>query len=243
MGRFRFRLLDTGPGDPALNMAVDEVLLRGAERRPTVRFYAWQPPAISLGYSQRIAEAVLPPGVVAVRRITGGGAILHRDELTYSVAAPVEVLGGIRETYRRIHAGIRAGLAAVGVAVRTGEEPEVPERGSPEPFYCYERRSTYDLLVGRLKLVGSAQRREARSVLQHGSIPLGPEPNAPGGTTVSAAAGRAVSYDELARALGACIGRSLGAELDPGELDPEEAAIARRLACERYGAESWTRLR
>jgi lipoate-protein ligase A len=234
------RLLDTGAGEPAHNMAVDEVLLAGAGRRPTLRFYAWDPEAVSLGFFQPFERL---GGRPVVRRITGGGAILHRDELTFAVAAPVGFLGeggGVKASFHAVHRAIAAGLAHVGVKVEGQVEVEVEVQGGVEPFLCFERKSETDLTFRGRKLVGSAQRRSGRAVLQHGSIPLGSQASDCETLTVSAAAGRPVSYDEVAGAVARGFREALDVDLEPGGLEPGEVEAARRLAVERYGADAWT---
>jgi lipoate-protein ligase A len=247
------RLLSTGAGEAAYNMAVDEVLLAGAAGRPTLRLYAWEPAAVSLGYFQPLERRGERP---LVRRLTGGGAIVHRDELTYSVAAPLDFFeasglrlqasGGVKESFHAIHRAVARGLGCLGIRIDGGEptsnlKPEGRSlKPADEPFLCFERRSPTDLRVGGRKLVGSAQRREGRAVLQHGSLPLGSEVKDGARFTVSEAAGRRVTYDEVARALAEGFREALDVDLEPRGLGPDEQEAALRLARERYGAESWT---
>ena len=171
--------------DPALdgptNMARDEHLLYSEELRPAaVRVYAWSPPTISLGCFQRFARvAELPEQVrelAVVRRPTGGGAILHDREVTYCLViddtlpiarrAPVEL-------YRLVHTFWREALEQSGI--HSEPAPEHYPFPSPRngPFFCFQEPGRMDLIVGREKLLGSAQRRIAGRVLQHGSLLLG----------------------------------------------------------------------
>jgi lipoate-protein ligase A len=219
MTRRRFRLLDSGAGDGPWNMAVDEVLLRGAEERPTLRLYTWDPPALSLGYFQRIAEVPERGAVPLVRRLTGGGAILHRDEVTYAVAAPIDFFGRrARESYFRVIEFVRDALRRLGTPADFARE----EGG--DSFFCFERRSAFDLVAGGRKLAGSAQRRQGRRILQHGSVAAGPYPRA-------------------VRALADAFRERFLFDLEPAPLLPEEEAAARDLAAARYSAEPWTALR
>lgn len=120
-----WRLLKTGFADGATNMAIDEaILLAVAEGKapPTLRFYGWEPPCLSIGYSQSMGEVDVDrcrkAGIGLVRRPTGGRAILHADELTYSVVAPQtepRVAGGVIESYRRLSLGLVAGLRALSL--------------------------------------------------------------------------------------------------------------------------------
>ncbi|MFW5692933.1 MAG: lipoate--protein ligase family protein [Thermoguttaceae bacterium] len=167
--------------DPPLagpwNMAVDEALLDDAAQsgRAFWRFYQWQEPTISLGYFQQYdeqAERYRERGLPMVRRLTGGGAILHDRELTYSVVLPRDhpLARSRDELYGVAHRSVAAVLAPWGLA------PQLfvagPNRPACEPFLCFERRAPGDVIAGRHKLAGSAQRRRRGAVLQHGSVML-----------------------------------------------------------------------
>lgn len=160
-------------------MAVDDALLRDGSGGWVLRFYAWDGPTISIGYAQPLQRAVDEQRARAlriplVRRPTGGRAVLHADELTYSIAAPADagaLAGGVSASYRRIAAGLQAGLRALGADVeveRTGIAQPPSHRGA-----CFSARTRYELSVGGRKLVGSAQRRQGGRLLQHGSLLLG----------------------------------------------------------------------
>ncbi|MEZ4860772.1 MAG: lipoate--protein ligase family protein [Caldilineaceae bacterium] len=173
-------IIEDEPRSGAANMALDQAIAMACavgESPPTLRFYRWQPPAISLGRHQPLAEidkaAVALRGYDLVRRSTGGRAILHTDELTYSVAAPASeprVKGGVMDAYLRLSNALVAGLQGLGLAadkaagdVRTGRDVSAA---------CFEVPSAYEITAGGRKLIGSAQSRRARYVLQHGSLPL-----------------------------------------------------------------------
>jgi lipoate-protein ligase A len=163
-------------------MARDEALLAAVGRGdspPTLRLYEWTPPTVSLGYFQPFAlfESLEPPAgaLAVVRRLTGGGAILHDQELTYALTLPVShrlLAQGADRLYEIAHRAITSCLTAVGsVPAPCGvTDDSGPRRG---PFFCFARRHRFDLLVGSDKLAGSAQRRAGGTVLQHGSIILG----------------------------------------------------------------------
>jgi len=178
-----WRFLDTGCGDAAYNMAVDEALLlshEAGQSPPTLRVYTWSSPTLSLGYAQSIEKEVdttacREHGVTPIRRPTGGRAVLHDDEATYSIVMPLRLDGreaSITEHYRRIGLALEAALRRAGLAV-TLERPSVlaaaPRPPSPA---CFAALSRYELSATGRKLVGSAQKRGRRSLLQHGSIPL-----------------------------------------------------------------------
>ncbi len=163
-------------------MGRDEALLMRVGRRdspPTLRLYQWNPPTISLGYFQRYAdyESLAPPAgnLAVVRRQTGGGAILHDQELTYALALPIDhpiLSDGPSAVYDTMHKTIMACLNDVGIT--SNQCGASDDSGAAKgPFFCFERRHCHDVLVSGEKLVGSAQRRTKEAVLQHGSIILG----------------------------------------------------------------------
>jgi lipoate-protein ligase A len=177
----RIRLLCDAALDGPTNMARDEALLQSVgagESLSTLRLYQWDAPTISLGYFQPIAEwkKLEDPlrGLPLVRRATGGGAILHDWELTYSLTVPTAhplVGGNPRGLYELVHAAVIATLDELGAsAAPCGfTDDSGPARG---PFFCFARRHALDVLVGSDKIAGSAQRRTKNAILQHGSIVL-----------------------------------------------------------------------
>jgi lipoate-protein ligase A len=178
-----WRLLLDEPAAGAWNMAVDEVVLDGVASGAapaTVRFYGWNPACLSLGYFQSFdvvdLDACRRLGVDIVRRPTGGRAILHDRELTYSVALPAAVLGqerGILPSYHRISRALQAGLRSLGIITTMAPESaaaSMPEHGP----VCFDRPSAHEVLLDGRKLIGSAQVRRANALLQHGSILVEP---------------------------------------------------------------------
>ncbi|MGE5251838.1 MAG: biotin/lipoate A/B protein ligase family protein, partial [Bacteroidota bacterium] len=177
----RWRLVRSPAGRGAWNMAVDEAMLehiyRG-ESLPTLRLYAWEPPCLSLGHAQPFADVdpdrLQARGWDLVRRPTGGRAILHTDELTYSVsAAPDEPLvrGTVLESYNRISRALSCAVQELGLTVEIEEHTAAAAHPSQNPV-CFEVPSSYEITVGGKKLIGSAQARKKEGVLQHGSLPL-----------------------------------------------------------------------
>ncbi|HYE93122.1 MAG TPA: biotin/lipoate A/B protein ligase family protein [Terriglobales bacterium] len=257
-----WRLLVTEAADGATNMAIDEVLWRGrraATAPPTLRFYAWAPPTVSLGYGQaldaEVDHAVCGAlGIGIVRRPTGGSAIYHdgpERELTYSVAATNDDLGvgtDLLASYRWIARALARGLAALGARVEIVERRR--EYG-PVPAFCFARTGTYELELDGRKLVGSAQRRHGRSFLQHGSIVLGldaarvraifPATADPAASvaTLEQALGHRPAWDACAEALGAAFEAEHGIVLRPGGLTVQEADEVARLARDKYATEAW----
>lgn len=220
-----WRYIHSGPNLGVYNMAVDEELLARAqagEDRPALRLYAWQPPAVSLGRFQKSetvvnAEACKRLGFDIVRRITGGRAVLHDKELTYSIIARTDnplFPGNVLGTYKVIAAGLLAGLRNIGIAAeivsRGGRHAERVERDAKEAA-CFSSPSWYEILVQGRKIVGSAQRRVPGAFLQHGSILIDYDPQReaqviPGGcagdvvTSINRELGRDVPLDEVRRA-------------------------------------------
>jgi len=262
----RWRLLNTGQADGAMNMAIDEAILRAMAAGlvlPTLRFYAWQPACLSLGQAQSFADvdekACATRGYDVVRRPTGGRAILHTDELTYSVTAPEaepRVAGGIVESYRRLSEGLLEGLRLLGVPGIEAHHPEAEQQRASENPVCFQVPSTYEITVGGKKLIGSAQVRREGVVLQHGTLPLvgdiaricdvlasQPDPVRvrDRAATVEAVLGRAVSFDEAVEVIARGFASALNLELVPGSLLPQERAWAGELRRERYATDAWNR--
>ena len=179
----KWRLLITEPMTGAMNMAIDEAILSSVasgEMLPTLRFFDWSPPSVSLGHAQDIADVDLTRlesfGYEWVRRPTGGKAILHRDEITYSVVTRQDdprVAGGIVESYRRLSEGLMRGLELMDLLGRNDHEvnPEAKYAAQRNPV-CFDVPSNYEITVIGKKLIGSAQARKRGVVLQHGSLPL-----------------------------------------------------------------------
>lgn len=175
-----WRLILDEPASGAWNMAVDETVLEHAGRAeslPTLRLYAWQPACLSLGYAQPysdVSQARLTAlGWDVVRRPTGGRAILHVDELTYSVCtAPQEALmdGTILESYNRLARALMAACHIVGLPVEM--EQQAQAYGAGHGPVCFEVPSAYEIVLSGKKLIGSAQARKREGILQHGSLPL-----------------------------------------------------------------------
>jgi lipoate-protein ligase A len=262
-----WRLLETGLADGATNMAMDEAILWAVaegESRPTLRFYGWEPPCLSIGYGQSMEGEVnvdkcLESGIGLVRRPTGGRSILHADELTYSVVVPQaepRVAGGVIESYRRLSAGLVAGLRALGVAVAQVET--VNDKGGSAA--CFDAPSSYEIAVGGKKLVGSAQVRKKRVVLQHGSLLLEGDiarifdflrvPSEERreelkrklrarATSLELALGHSAPFEEVARHLAAGFAQALNLRLIPGQLSQHELALAGKLRREKYATREW----
>ena len=264
-----WRLLVTPPAGGAWNMAVDEAIAVHAGRGdvpPTLRFYQWQPACVSLGRHQPLADIDMARcaalGYDLVRRPTGGRAILHTDELTYSVAGPQDdpaLAGAVLDSYLRLSQGLLAGLERLGL--RVAKAPPTNRAAADAGPVCFEVPSAYEIVAGGRKLVGSAQSRRKGWVLQHGTLPLMGditrlvdtlalddeaqrahlrEDLADRATTVEAVLGRHVGFDEAAVALRAGFEDTLGIRLEEGHLTNGELAVAAELEREVYAASDWT---
>ncbi|MCL6586443.1 MAG: lipoate--protein ligase family protein [Anoxybacillus sp.] len=186
MEKERWRFIDSGDCSPAFNMALDEALLEWHSEGkipPTIRFYGWNPPTLSIGYFQKVEkeidmEAVKKYGLGFVRRPTGGRGVLHDQELTYSVIvseAHPKMPQTVTEAYRVISQGILEGFRFLGLdayfAVPKTEE-EKADLKNPRSAVCFDAPSWYELVVEGRKVAGSAQTRQKGVILQHGSILL-----------------------------------------------------------------------
>ena len=256
LARSTWRLLDTGLQDGATNMAVDEAVLLAVaegESPPTLRFYGWHPPCVSVGYAQSLRgeinlDACQRLGYTWVRRPTGGRAVLHIDELTYSVIAPqaeVRVAGDILTSYQRLSRGLVTGLALLGChAVQAGRQPD--SKQADKSAACFDVSAHYEVTALGRKLVGSAQVRRRGVVLQHGALPLMgdvsrlanvlglPEPEQEEmreklrrrAIALDEALGRVVTFEEASAALAKGFARALNLELELKSLSVGEQVTA-----------------
>ena len=265
----QWRLLITPPARGAWNMALDESILehigRG-ESTPTIRLYAWEPACLSLGHAQPFADVDMnrlqARGWEVVRRITGGRAILHTDELTYSVIAPNDepvISGTVLESYNRIAQALLLAVKNLELTVEM-QESEPSDNPSSNPI-CFEVPSTYEITVDGKKLIGSAQARKKEGVLQHGSLPLignlaricealafesecaradASRRLLARASTVESALGRAPSWKTAAQAFIHAFEAQLGINAKRGELSESESRRTDELVKEKYDHPSWT---
>jgi lipoate-protein ligase A len=251
-------------------MAVDEAMLIAlAEGRvpPTLRFYGWNPAALSIGYFQKVAEinreALEHAGYGFVRRPTGGRAVLHADELTYCLVIPEGhplMPSSVLDAYRVICLGLLEGYRLLGVPAYLQEPVNTradKERWSPA---CFDLPSSYELMVAGRKAAGSAQTRQRGVILQHGAILLdfdvesmvplmavtGDDKREQLRRTLSEhavslkeAAGRPVSWEEALQAFRLGFAKGLGVSLVEEALSAYEEQIAVRLMEEKYGNDHW----
>ncbi len=251
-------------------MALDEAILEAVgrgESLPTLRFYAWEPPCISLGVAQPVRDVDLKrlgnKQWDLVRRSTGGRAILHTDELTYAVIAPIHnphVAGGVLDSYRHLSAGLVAGLQNMGLFVAIEPEKQLTgeERGNP---VCFQAPSAYEITVKQRKLLGSAQVRRRYGILQHGTLPLKGDithicevlrfddekgrASAMDALRNRAATGEdllgeALSWERAAEAMSEGFRQALDLQLESGDPSPAELTRAEELQSDRFANSQWT---
>ncbi len=236
-------------------MAVDEALLRALQQGLcpiTVRFYTWRPAAVSLGYFQDVEGAVdlgavRELGLGLVRRPTGGRAILHDDELTYSIVIPADALPGgrsIGRSYRAISSALARGLRLLGLHASMGGEKAGRDT---LPAACFALATRADLAVEGAKVIGSAQVRRGGVILQHGSIPItldlqvherlfgrGAGALRHRAAGIAQLLGRRPGLEELVEAFTRGFEEQFQVRLEPGELTQAEVAVAEELAEAKY---------
>ncbi len=256
-------------------MALDEVLLREVglgKAAPAVRLFGWDPPAVSFGYAQRPAREIdlqrcREAGIDIVRRPTGGRAVLHWDELTYSVVCSgdeTRLGGAIGDSYKIIGQCLVEGLRRYGIEAsleRAAARPRRPGARSREVMApCFSSMARWEIKWRGRKLVGSAQRRLHGAVLQHGSLLTGERhkclldllPAAVqerragllrqlelGSISLAEGLSRSVDMDQLADCLAAGFGSCLQVDLEPLELNPDQRRQTEALQVARYGNQSW----
>ena len=227
-----WRLFQDGAGEAAWNMSVDEALLLEApEAGPALRLYEWREPSVSLGLRQaepRWLGRCTTLGVPVVRRVSGGGAVLHAGDLTYCVVAPLaapELPADLRGSYEWIRARLIRGLELAGLSARRS----LPATGADRLELCFAGATGYEVELDGAKLVGSAQRRGRRAFLQHGSIRLADDTvlyRAIAGEAPPAPKPPGIAPGALRLALAASFAEALGHPLALAELSTRERALA-----------------
>ncbi len=271
MARTIWRVLMTPPAPGPWNMALDEAILEAVGQNtalPTLRLFAWLPACLSLGYAQPVRDVdqnrLANYGWDLVRRPTGGRAILHTDELTYSVIAPLHephVYGSILESYRRLSQALLRALSVIGLDAGAEKDHPGSSNNTLAGPVCFEVPSNYEITVAGKKLIGSAQARRREGVLQHGSLPLtgdlarivqvlkfASEPlrlAAAGrllerAVTVETCLGRVVSWQEAAQAFITGFEQALDIQLVPAEPSTDELERTHQLVSSRYSHPDWT---
>jgi lipoate-protein ligase A len=260
-----YRFINTGVQDAALNMAIDEAILTlhiQGEVPPTLRVFRWTQPSISLGRFQSVEREIVSEvceqgGIALVRRPTGGRAVYHRDEFTYSIVIGKRygVPSGVVAAYAYLAQGLLAALQMLSVQAELSDE-----RVNKHPSAaCFASSTQADLTSGGFKLVGSAQVWKDEALLQQGSLPLDDraaeffdmlrfpheaarqealllyrEKTTPLHTFVPGA-----TWEDVAGAFHHGFSQALHAQFNPDELTPEEWKLARQLVAEKYSKLTW----
>lgn len=269
------RLIIDPPLAGTWNMAVDEALLLDAAEHASasLRFYRWNEPTLSLGYFQHYEDRELHAAsrnCAVVRRQTGGGAILHDRELTYSLVLPPghPLTRQNERLYQIVHE-----VFVQSLWLPTSQPNELPHlhiRGegfarppADEPFLCFQRRAKGDVVfvsdtsgsiavslsqnpspaMADWKIIGSAQRRHQGAVLQHGSLLIERSPSAPELLGLHDLEGRSAAQDAVISAVASGLSNVLALRLHPSELPAELESIATRIANNKYGMPAWTKRR
>lgn len=258
-----WRFIPTGKHDPHTNMAIDETMFRLYEDggTPVFRLYGWEPTGISIGNNQNAGEILhltqcYTAGIPVVRRITGGSAIYHGDEITYSLICSrddLEGVGGVRESYAKLCSflllfyeklGLEASFAGGG-------------RGSGRlPAFCFSAREIHDIVIGGKKIGGNAQKRKGGLIFQHGSIPFTLDfgtiihlirdvpPDIEERTTcLKEQTERRLAFPEAEQLLVSSFGEAFGIGLYTKEITDEESEIVSGLVHRKYLTAEWNLFR
>ena len=231
-------LIDPAPNGGAWNMAADDVLLDAGGA--ALRFYQWAEPTLSLGYFQPHLAARTFPDLAWLRRATGGEAIVHHHELTYSLVLPA---GNEHQPHStswmcRFHHRIRQALRGFGVSA----ESCGPERRLGETL-CFLHHTPGDLIVSGHKVVGSAQRKQRGTLLQHGSILLRQSDHTPALPGIAELTGRVVTAEDLREAILTEFRRETGWALAAGTFDDAERGRIDERIASRYASAAWNEKR
>jgi lipoate-protein ligase A len=252
-------IIDKIPLKGSLNMAIDEYLFQSLDENPQtlVRFYQWEKPTVSLGYSQKISNVLnlrycQDQGIDIVRRITGGKLVLHHNEITYSLCSSDSqtFTSSLQCSYRLISQGLIRGLEKMGLK---------PSLAQVTPFHykkgnlpCFSYPALDEIEIAGKKIVGSAQRRIGRRFIQHGSVPLeenyellkavsfSDKEEAPlHFISLSQALGLPVSFEWAVEHLKAGISEYFGVNLEPRSFNAREWEIILKIQKGRYENENW----
>lgn len=274
MNKEVWNFIDSGNCTPSFNMACDEALLMWHSEgkiKPTIRFYGWNPPTLSIGYFQTVEKEIDMDAVKFhkfgfVRRPTGGRAVLHDQELTYSVIvseAHPKMPQSVTEAYRVISEGILEGFKELGLDAYFAipkTSGELDELKNPRSSVCFDAPSWYELVVEGRKVAGSAQTRQKGVILQHGSILLDIDEEVlfslfkfknerlksrmmeafkNKAVSINRLTKKSVSIDQAKLAFKHGFQKGLGIELEPYVLNEEQLHIIKGIEEEKYLNEDW----
>ncbi len=256
----RWRVIDTGYLDCYTNMAIDEALLKRydpARELPVLRIYGWKPRAFSIGYSQNPEveldlDKCRTARIDFARRITGGGAIFHKNELTYSIVCSkedLELSTFSKEAYRVLCSFIVKTYQNLGLFAEYSLQETLRQGRN---WFCFTEREKYDIIVNGKKIGGNAQRRKKDRIFQHGSIPIRsdlkqalsllrncPKVDKSKITSLSEVLGQDISYSRLKSLLIESFKQTFKVDITENGLSPEERTLTRLLLNEKYAKEEW----
>ena len=229
------------------NMSLDQVLQEAvdATQVPVLRFYGWKTATLSLGYFQSSSDRELHPQSIespCVRRATGGGALMHDCELTYSLVIPQSAgkTGPRLDLYEQIHAGLISAMWEFGVKlVPFGKTSKEYCAGGCKAFLCFQRRTEEDLILHGYKVVGSAQRKSRASLLQHGSILLNASEYAPELPGINDIGSSTVCVSDLSRAIANKLSSQLSIQWEESDFTSQEMNESTNIATARFGSDHW----
>ncbi|CEI84373.1 octanoyltransferase LipM [Oceanobacillus oncorhynchi subsp. incaldanensis] len=265
----QWAFIDTGFRGAAWNMAFDECLINWHQEGkipPTLRFYGWEKPSLSIGYFQKVdkkidLEAVERHQCQFVRRLTGGSAVLHDDELTYSLViteSDPDIPVSVQEAYHVLAEGIFEGYRNLGIPAEYATLDRESARG--RTAICFEKPAFYEMVVDGKKLSGNAQTRKKGVLMQHGSIPMSMNTNmlfdlfvfssekirersraafSKKAVTINQLTNREHRYDMLTDAFKEGFKEGLGLEFHPLQLTKAEWDEVEQLAQSKYETEAW----
>ena len=253
------RFIDTGANDAYTNMAIDEAILQHC-KIPTLRVYSWNPKAVSVGYNQDMMKEInidycKKNNIEIVRRLTGGKAVFHDTEITYSFILPENndlLPFEVNESYKIIAKALVIALKKIGI---NSEIKKIPEKIATP--ICFNSSNWYELLVNNKKISGSAQRRMDGKVLQHGPILIDFDYNKNNSifnsdndldtignlkqriTSIKRELNKEISYRELAEAIKFGFKENFDFDIIDSSLTQEDVELAEKLKREKYSTEEW----
>jgi lipoyl(octanoyl) transferase len=258
-GKLKCRFIDTGASDAYTNMAIDEAIMNFCDA-PSLRVYSWKNPSISMGQNQSAKNEInlarcKEENVDVVRRITGGKAVLHENDITYSFIIPQDMLSmpsDVLESYKVIAHALVIALEKIGISSKIVQQKEKVSNA-----VCFSSANWYELVVNGKKISGSAQRRMKEAILQHGPVLLDFDAAKNARlfsfsnetelekelknrvTSVRHELGKKVSYEEMAETLKYGFGKNFGFDMVDSKLSKEELKEKDRLVREKYSTGQW----
>ncbi len=237
---------------PAMNMAIDEALALtfAHHKMPTLRLYGWDAPTLTLGAFQKMPPLQMENDqLTQIRRITGGRALLHDNDLTYSIVAATDdprFSGGLKKTFFSIAAGLLSGLSQLGIHAESFTPRPKPISARAHMPFCVQSFSMYEIAVRGKKLIGSAQKRWPTHFLQHGSLPLTHSVfenrlYTNESVTLSDLLLKIPERSQIEKAIATGFETAWGIKWIEGALTEEENETAHRLSREKYQTDSWNK--